>query len=129
MNENFWTFSPTHKLLLLTNHKPDVRGTDHAIWRRLRLIPYTVKFDGERRDKSMPERLAKEHQGILAWLVRGCHEWQRIGLAEPQSVLAATSEYRSEQDLVTQFIRECCFEHHHAKGRASELYESYQKWC
>lgn len=129
MREDFWTFAPTHKILLLTNHKPDVRGTDHAIWRRLRLIPYNVRFDGERRDKSMPEKLANEKQGILAWLVRGCMEWQRIGLSEPQSVMAATDSYRSEQDIITQFISECCFESPHAKGRASHLYEAYRKWC
>jgi putative DNA primase/helicase len=128
MRQDFWTFLPTHKILLATNHKPDVRGTDHAIWRRLRLIPYTVKFDGERRDKSMPEKLADERPGILAWLVRGCREWQASGLAEPETVAAATREYRDAQDVLAAFLEDCCIISPSCRVKAGQLYAAYKDW-
>ena len=55
MREDFWQFDPTHKLILVTNHKPEVRGTDHAIWRRLRLVPFAVQF----LDPAAPENAGK----------------------------------------------------------------------
>lgn len=129
MREDFWTFQPTHKLLLLTNHRPEVKGTDHAIWRRLRLIPYTVKFDGERRDKSMPEKLSKESPGILAWIVRGAVDWYANGLNEPSSVMAATDEYRASQDILGTFLEECCVVDDGCRTKSSHLYDAYKKWC
>src|SRR5262249_41276242 len=43
MREDFWTFDPTHKLILSTNYKPAITGSDDGIWRRLRLVPFTVQ--------------------------------------------------------------------------------------
>ncbi len=73
MREDFWEFSPTHSIVLATNHKPTVRGTDHGIWRRLRLLPFTVSIPDGQADKSMPEKLRAEAPGILAWLVPRLH--------------------------------------------------------
>src|SRR5262245_12321485 len=108
MREDFWEFPPTHKLILCTNHKPKVRGNDHAIWRRLRLVPFVVTFAEEQQDKQLPEKLRAEAEGILAWIVRGCLEWQRQGLGAAGAVDSATREYRSEQDVVSAFIAERC---------------------
>jgi len=82
MHEDFWEFDPMWKLWLSTNHRPEVRGTDHAIWRRIRLIPFNVKFhdpgEGEpMKDLTMEDRLTAELPGILAWVVAGCLLWQR----------------------------------------------------
>ncbi len=77
MREDFWQFDPTHKVLLATNHKPEVRGTDHAIWRRLRLIPFDVVIPDEHQDKDLPLKLEAERAGILAWAVQGCLAWGR----------------------------------------------------
>src|SRR5690606_13257700 len=83
MRENFFESQPTHKIILATNHKPKVHGTDFAIWRRLQLVPFGVKFEGERKDKTLPAKLLAELPGILAWCVRGCLEWQERGLGPP----------------------------------------------
>ena len=108
MREDFWEFKPTHSLVLATNHKPTIRGTDTGIWRRVHLIPFSVKIGAEDVDKSFPEKLAPELPGILAWLVEGCLQWQRRGLDAPEAVLKATSAYRSEMDMIGAFLADCC---------------------
>ncbi len=104
MREDFWTFAPTHKLFLAGNHKPIVRDGDDGIWRRIRLIPWTVTVPPEERDPQLPEKLVREAPGILAWAVRGCLEWQRDGLGEPPAVTAATAAYRVESDPLREFF-------------------------
>ena len=93
MREDFWEFEPTHKIFLAANHKPIVRGTDHGIWRRVKLVPFTVTVPAEEQDKRLAEKLTAEAAGILAWAVRGCLDWQSDGLGEPEEVKAATKEY------------------------------------
>ena len=71
MREDFWEFQPTHKVVLATNHKPIISGTDTAIWERIRLVPFTVTIPPEERDHTLPEKLDDELPGILAWAVKG----------------------------------------------------------
>ena len=67
MRQDNWTFDPTHKLWLCTNHKPVIKGTDHAIWRRPKLVPFGVKIlDNTRRSWTSLTRLKAEYPGILA---------------------------------------------------------------
>jgi putative DNA primase/helicase len=129
MKEDFWQFDPTHKVLLCTNHRPVIRGTDHAIWRRIALIPFNIKVPAERKDKSMPAKLAQEAPGILAWCVRGCLEWQRGGLNPPPEVQAATNAYRAEQDVLARFIKEECMVLTGLQAPAKGLYDAYTRWA
>lgn len=129
MREDFWEFSPTHTLVMATNHKPTVLGSDKGIWRRLRLIPFTVSVEDDKADKTMPERLRAEFKGILAWCVRGCLEWQQVGLNEPDVVKVATGEYRREQDRIRTFLGDETIEHVNGDVQASKLYARYRAWC
>ncbi len=129
MREDFWSFNPSHKLWLAANHKPIVRGTDHGIWRRIKLIPFTVTIPKERQDKQLPEKLLAELPGILNWAVKGCTEWQADGLDEPEEVTGATAEYRQEQDVLGRFVEECCVVDPAAKAQATPLYQAYRAWC
>lgn len=129
MREDFWEFEATHTLFLATNHKPVIRGTDHAIWRRLRLVPFTVTIPEENQDKRLPAKLRAELPGILAWAVRGHVEWLEHGLGEPNEVRAATNEYRSEMDVLGEFIEDRCKVDPDAKVVVGDLYEAYEVWC
>jgi putative DNA primase/helicase len=139
MREDFWTFAPTHKLGICTNNRPRVRGSDHGIWRRLVLIPFERRFwnpakgetgpDDLRQDKDLPARLAAEAEGILSWMVRGCLDWQRGGLRIPDSVRAATEEYRTEQDVLGRFVAECCLFGQVYRVKFSDLYTRLENWC
>jgi putative DNA primase/helicase len=135
MKEDFWKFRPTHKMVLVTNQRPEVRGTDEGIWRRLRLIPFTVRFPPGRQDKTLPEKLRQEAPGILAWLVSGCLEWQAHGMEPPDEVLHATQEYReAEEDLVGVFLAERCetttdFADKNFRCSARVLWNHLREWC
>lgn len=128
MREDFWEFEPTHTLIMATNHKPVVRGTDHGVWRRLKLLGFTVSLGDDVADKAMPEKLRREHRGILAWCVRGCLAWQERGLAAPDDVTEATAGYRREQDLLGAFLDECTLSGRQYRAKASELYARYKAW-
>ncbi|WP_419193381.1 phage/plasmid primase, P4 family [Kolteria novifilia] len=130
MREDWWDFTPTHKLVMVGNHKPRVRGQDHAIWRRIRLIPFTVTIPDERQDKQLPQKLRDEAPGILAWAVRGCLAWQKDGLGLPDVVKTATAQYRAAEDVIGQFIEdECVTGNPSFRVRFSDLYKRYKDWC
>ena len=128
MRQDFWEFDPTHKIWLSANHKPEVRGTDYAIWRRIKLIPFGVSIPKVDQDPKLPEKLKDEMPGILAWAVRGCLKWQAEGLGEPKEVTQATEGYRAEQDVLAAFIEECCVVETGAWVKFSDLYAAYQAW-
>jgi putative DNA primase/helicase len=129
MREDVWEFNPTHKVFLGTNHKPQVRGTDLAIWRRLKLIPFTYTMPKADAQLDMPERLRAEFPGILAWMVRGCLDWQAHGIAEPESVVVATNQYRDDEDVFGQFISEHCSIGQDYRSRSSVLHAKYTEWA
>jgi putative DNA primase/helicase len=129
MRENWWQFSPTHKAILVTNHKQEIRGTDHAIWRRIRLVPFEVSFSEGQQDKKLPGTLLAEAPGVLAWLVRGCLDWQNHGLISPDPVVTATRDYRNTQDIVEQFIEERCLTGPDYRQKSGELYANFKGWC
>jgi putative DNA primase/helicase len=129
MREDFWQFLPTHKLLLASNHKPEIRGMDYAIWRRIKLIPFSVAIPEAEQDKALGVTLAQELPGILAWLVRGCRDWHHHGLHPPEEVLVATEAYRQEQDVFAAFLETECFRLPSARVSAAALYQAYERWC
>jgi putative DNA primase/helicase len=125
----YFNFRPQGKLWLRTNYKP--RVTDHsvAMWERLRLIPFRAYFPPERRDKELPEKLLAEAPGILAWLVKGAQAWLKTGLQEPAAVAEATAAYRSEQDIVGQWLEERTEADSQSITPFKALYDDYRSWC
>lgn len=128
---NPFTFTPTHKLWIFGNHKPKILGTDEGIWRRLKIIPFKVTIPPEERRPlhEVLDTFASEMQGILAWAVTGSILWHNHGLKKVDAVEKATSEYRSEQDLVQQFLEERCEMNSKYLVLKDELYKAWRKWC
>lgn len=129
LHGEFFEFTPKFKLFLATNHKPNIRGTDNGIWRRIRLIPFTVTIPEGERDSDLPNKLKAEMPGILNWAVEGCRYWLQEGLAAPREVSQATDEYRSELDWLQAFIDEKLKVGANLRISAFELYSQYQEWC
>lgn len=123
-------FQPAFKLLMLGNHRPIIRGNDYGIWRRVRLVPFTKTFSEQERDPHLLDTLKAEAPHILAWMVDGCMEWQRRGLADVPAVVASqTADYREEQDIIGQWLGECAKIDRAAEVESGELYASYREWC
>ena len=124
----FFEFDPTFKIFLSVNHKPVIKGADHGIWRRIRLIPFNVTFTPDKRDPNLSTKLEAELTGILRWAVEGCLLWQKEGLEPPDSVKAAVDEYRAETDIIGEFVDECCVVDPAAKTLFGDLYTAYENW-
>jgi len=130
------SFTPTHTLFLFTNHEPKAPVDDFAFWERIHLVPFDLSFvdrkpqeDFERpRDKNLPNKLLNEASGVLAWHVRGCIEWQNRGLDPPPIVKEATAKYRRKDDVLADFIDECCYRDTAAETASTILYTAFVDW-
>ena len=129
-------FTPSHLLLLITNSKPKAPPGDYALWQRVRLIPFQQAFvdnptapNEHTADIYLGDKLKAEASGILSWLVRGCLTWQREGLNPPDSVKAATEDYRKDEDILGHFIDERCVLGDSFTVRAKIFYEEYRGWA
>ena len=130
LHEEFFTFRPHLKLWLFVNHKPKVIDDSFGFWRRVRLIPFTRQFSGKTDDRKLKGKLEAEAPGILAWLVRGCLEWQQRGLEPlPECIQVATRQYREESDIPTRFVADKCVEDPKIAIKANDLYSAYKVWA
>jgi P4 family phage/plasmid primase-like protien len=129
LHQEFFDFSPTHRIIIRGNHKPAINGTDEGIWRRLRLVPFTVTIPEEERDPHLLEALEAELPGILNWALQGCREWQAEGLKPPPIITDAVRAYREESDTLGCFIGEVCQVRKLAQVKSSALYKRYQEFA
>ncbi len=129
LNQNPFTFTPQFKLWLATNYPPEIGDTSVAMWRRIRLIPFNARFEGDTDDKSLKKTLITELPGILAWAVRGAIEWQARGLEPPTEVLRATGDYQQSQDMLGDFIEDIVVSAQGIHTPKQMLYRAYENWC
>jgi putative DNA primase/helicase len=128
--QDFFDFDPTHKIVLKTNHKPIVRGTDIGIWRRIHLLPFTVTIPSEKVEKYFRERrLIPELPGILNWALEGLRAYLREGLNPPAAVQAATGDYQRDMDVVGQWIDQQCVLDPQAAVPTGAAYVDYTQWA
>jgi putative DNA primase/helicase len=106
LRADFFTYRPRFKLFIAANHKPTITCVDEAIRRRLHLIPFAVTIAAAEADRDLPHKLEAEWPGILAWLIAGCRDWQRTGLAPPAAVAEATADYLGEEDTFGAWLAE-----------------------
>lgn len=124
-----FSFRPVFTLVIYGNHKPQIDGDDYGIWRRVHLVPFTVQIPEHERDSRLREKLInQEAPGILNWMLAGFQAWNKEGLNPPESILAATEEYREEMDSVSQFIGQCFDFVANGELRTSEIMEVYDAW-
>lgn len=125
-----FNFAPSHKLLIVSNHRPRARGTDHALWRRLCVVPFTAVIAAHEQDPTLRRRLLEdEGQAVLAWLVRGAVEWCRNGLGSAAAVDDATMAYRQAEDVLARWLDECTVAADRGtRTKVGDLWESWREW-
>ncbi|MGA2514599.1 MAG: phage/plasmid primase, P4 family [Candidatus Limnocylindrales bacterium] len=132
------SWEPTHSLHLATNHLPSVDDATEGFWRRIALVPWTVRFgkpgesDGAMpEDPNLAETLTGEAAGILAWAVRGA-----VAFAGgqplwpfPAAVRVKTDSYRADEDKLGAFVAARVVYEKDAEVTAGALYAAYEEWC
>lgn len=128
MRQDFFTYTPSYQILIVSNHEPEVNGVDDALMRRLHIIPFEERPD--EMDRLLSEKLKEEWPGILQWAIEGCLTWLEQGLDPPKIVLQRTAEYRREEDPVALFLEECCETGDPEDEIARlDLYHAWRRWC
>jgi putative DNA primase/helicase len=124
-----FTFTPRFKLWFAGNHKPAIKGSDHGIWRRVQLIPFTVTISAEKKDPNLLEKLRHELPGILNWAVAGYQEWKRIGLNPPAAISDQVKEYKREEDVLAEWLEDYCDHGAERHATREQLQQSYTAYC
>ena len=129
LHKEYFEFTMKAKMVMLTNHEIKAIGTDHGLWRRIVVIPFTYQVPEEKKDKHLQEKLIADAEAVLAWMIQGCLLWQKEGLQQPQELIEVKDEYRKAQDAVGLFLEECCTEDAKSRVSAADLYKAYIQWC
>lgn len=129
MRKDEFSWVPTHKLWMATNHLPVIKGTDKGIWRRVLVIPFDVNIPDAQRDNLLEDKLHAEAPGILAWAIDGAVEYLRDGLQVPVEVQAASDHYKQEQDHVSLYLAEATAPDPQSVCPAGDLYLGFKRWC
>lgn len=126
---NEFEFNFKGKIFMATNYKPVIRGTDKGIWRRINVIPFKKAFEGESADKGLKDRLMAEKSQILGYLANYYRRYMEEGLEPPADMTKEVSDYRTEQDVVQNWIDECCEKGPSKYAKASALYTNFVAWA
>ena len=129
LHREFFTYTPRYKIILTTNHKPVIVGTDHGIWRRVVLVPFPVTILKEQQDKGLLDKLTDELPDILSWALKGLADYLEVGLELPAAIKNATREYKDASDLVGQWLEDCCEIDKYRWESNTDLYSSYSAWA
>ena len=124
----FFDYTPHYKILLIGNYKPNIRGNDHGIWRRFHMVPFNITIPENERDPKLMEKLNAELPGILAWALKGCLEFQKIGLCPPDEIKNEVKAYRQEEDIFKQWLDDCCVTGKNYSAPASALLQSFNDY-
>jgi P4 family phage/plasmid primase-like protien len=120
-------FTPNFKLMIAANHKPSLRSVDEAMKARIHLVPFEVTIPPEERDLNLLDKLRAEWPQILGWMLDGCAQWQERGLKPPEKVRSATTKYMDSEDILGDWIAECCLLEGELDG--ADGYKNYSRWC
>jgi putative DNA primase/helicase len=129
MREDPWFFDPSHTLVMFSNHRPRVQGQDEGIWRRLRLVPWTVVIPEHERDRELADKLRGETSGILNWIIAGAVRFLAHGFDPPDTVTAATNRYRQEEDTVGRFITDSLTLGDDQRCSTADIVEELERWA
>ena len=121
------SFRPNVVPIMSSNHDVRIEGTDHGIWRRIKQVPFNAQFEPDK-EKGLDQKLLSERDGIFNWLLEGVKMYLKNGLSEPQVIADNTKRYRTSQDVIYEWITDCCLINQ-GDEKQKILYRSYLVWC
>jgi putative DNA primase/helicase len=123
------TFQPSHKLVMVGNHMPEVRDMSHGMWRRMLMIPFNQAILDSAQDPNLLDKLKSEGAGVLNWALAGLRDYRKNGLCIPPSIKGANDAYRTDQDIIGEWITDHCNVVAGATTAKGNLYGSYRAWA
>jgi putative DNA primase/helicase len=127
--QDHFTFVPKWKLILATNYRPRLRGTDDGLWRRIKLVPWDAQFLGANRDTNLREKLEAEAEGILAWAVEGAIRYYTEGLTDPPVIEQGMADYRDTSDELAGFVDMVVTQTDDGDVSGKDVYEAFRDWA
>ena len=124
--KNPFTYRPTYKIWIATNHLPKLKSVGHSMRRRIQLLE--LDYVPKNPDPDLEDKIAREHEAILAWMLEGARDWLRYGLMTPRSVVNATDSYFEEQDSLGTWLNEKTRRSENALTPSRELCSSYNRF-
>jgi len=127
-----FSFTPSHTLVLYTNHLPKVGAKDTGIWRRLIVIPFKAKIEGRSDIKNYTDYLYDNaREAILQWMLDGAQQAIELEfkIPLPSCVTEAIEAYKAENDWLGHFFDECCEIGDDLQAKSGELYTAYRTYC
>lgn len=128
MRQDFFEFDATHTFWVSGNDKPRIKGTDAGIWRRVKLVPFAANIPDGEVDPDLPYKLQQEAPGILAWALDGCALYRSQSLGTCNAVTVATEEYKQDEDILGNFINDCCLLGENRSAVKSAFREQLRTW-
>lgn len=125
-------FTPSHTVVLYTNHLPRVGASDSGTWRRLIVIPFNASFTGKGDVKNYSDYLVeKAGPAILSWVIDGAKKAidQGYHLKRPKVVVDAINEYKASNDWMSNFMEDCCEVGDDFTEKSGDLYIQYRAYC
>ena len=105
------TIKPVAKYILNGNFLPALDdANDFGLNERIRNLPFSQTFTGDRADRKLPEKLAtlEARSAMLSILVTEAQAWYRDGLLESAAMVAAKDAYITANDFIGEFVNENC---------------------
>ena len=125
----FFSFKPTFKGWVRTNHRPIITGDDDGIWRKICLIPFNRRFTADEQDPQLEKKLLAERDGILGWILGGVRDYLNTGITLSPRIKAEVNAYRKESDVLGEFLEEKTRPTPQGKTEQRDLYRRYHYWC
>jgi len=129
LHKEFFSFLPRFTPWVRTNHKPIVKGDDDGIWRRIVMLPFNRRFEPHEQDSELEKKLLAERDGILGWMIEGARKYYRSGLRISSTMQREQAQYRTDSDMLGEFLEECTIADTKSKVAETQLFSRWKAWC
>lgn len=132
----FKTFTPTHKIVFLTNEMPKTDDVGPSMQRRVRVIKFMEDYSPESTahtpDNTLEPRLQSDENlrgALVAMAVQAHHYLKTSSIPEPKQVTEWSKAYIAENDPISAFISAMCVQQPGAEAPGGQTYKAFRSFC
>jgi P4 family phage/plasmid primase-like protien len=129
-------FYPQFKTILACNKLPDIPSADGGTWRRIRVVPFEMKFVDKPTESFHKKKIDNIDDLITEWrsafmsiLTDKYKSYIKNGIDEPPKVLLQTNEYQNNSDIYMEYIRDNIISTDNKDYITfDDLWEDFKRW-